>query len=325
MRNRVFVYDESQNLISKYSIKMEKFLFSRGLFDFSFLTSTDFEQFQEILNDSRENDSCVVVICDNDKLDRCLEKVKKEGDELSLLEEQAIRLENLSQNEKMLFVPFEVDFERFLQQFLPEEKVKTFSVFGKSRKFVCERLETLKNEYGYSYEIITKHPYLHIVYCSDCVEQDSLEETFGENLFSMTNETLAGRLDGLLSASGQTLKVVEFGTGGRLSSCLDCKGEVLQSFDDLEKIGVSQEVLVSENAGKEVAFALSKHGLSKESGDLVLSVCDGLGDKTFVSVGDKNVVHLYSSSFSGLKEERLEVLCDFAIFRMICYLKNQKA
>lgn len=325
MKNRVFVYDESQNLISKYVEKMEKFLISRGLFDFSFRTTTDFEEFQEDLSGRRQNGSTIVVVCDNDKLDKCLETVKIDGDELSLVDEQAVRLENLARGEKMIFVPFELDFEKFLEGFLPEEQIQIFSVFGKSRKFVMEQFDNFESEFEGSYTIITKHSFLHIVYCSAKIAKDNVFQAFGDGVYSQKDETLAESLLSLLADAGKSLTTVEYGTRGRLAYLLNCDGEVVRNQDGLEKIGVTQETLVGENAGKEVVFALSKRGLEKEGANLVLSVCDrlGFGERSYISVGDREVIHLYSSIFSDDKDEREKVLCDFAIFRMICFLKKQ--
>ena len=323
MKNRIFVYDKSQNLISKYMEKMEKFLISRGLFDFSFLTTTDFEEFEKNLNGARENGSTFVIACDNDKLDKCLEGIKMEEDELTLVDEQAIKLENESRGEKMIFLPFELSFEKFLGGFLPSESVQIFSVFGKSRKFVSEQFEAL----GASYVIITKHPFLHIVYCSGGIETEHVLQALGDAVYSQKDESLSESLLVLLNEKEKSLTTVEYGTRGRLASLLDCDGEVVRDEESLEKLGVSHETLESENVGREVVFALSKRGLEHDGTNLVLSVCDriGSGERSYVSVGDKEVVHLYSSIFSGEQEERNEILCDFAIFRMICFLKKQNA
>lgn len=326
MKNRVFVYDESQNLISSYMQKMEKFLLSRGLFDFSFLTTTDFEEFENAVANNRENGATFVVVCANEQLDKCLEKVKLDDDNLTLVNEQAVRLENSLRGEKILFLPFELDFEKFLCDFLRGEDVQIFAIFGKSRKVIKEQFDGFVKETGGSYSIITKHPFLHIVYCSQDVSKDRVLQVFGEDVYSQKDETLAQRLLTILSERGKRLTTVEYGTRGRLLSLLDCDGEVVRA-EALKELGVEQEALSGENAGREVVFALSKRGLEKYDNEFVLSVCDrfGTGEKSYVSVGDKEVVHLYSSVFADDKDDRDEVLCDFAIFRMICFLNKQNA
>lgn len=326
MKNKVLIFDDSQNLISKTALKMEKFLTMKGLFDFSFLTSSDFEEFESVLKEQRKEETSVIVICQNDKLDECLETVKKDDDKLSLVDEQAIKLENESQALKMLFVPFELEFEKFLDGFFEEKNVFVYAVFGKSRGFVCGKFEEFKSELGCDYKIITKHPYLHIVYCSQEVSAERVDEAFGQSVFSNANESLAEKLNKILSEKGKTLSVVEYGTYGNVACDLNCQSSVLKTEDELKKFGVSKEILEGENAGKEVVFALSKKVLSKQASDLVLSVCDKIGDeeKTYVSVGDKQVVHLYSSVFVSEAKERFAILQDFAIFRLICFLNGKE-
>ncbi len=332
MKNRVFVYDKSQNLISKYIEKMEKFLLLRGLFDFSFLTSTDFEEFQESLNGKRENGSTFVIICDNDKLDKALETIKTDDDKLTLVDEQAIKLENETSGEKMIFVPFELNFESFLNDFLPEKEVFVCSIFGKSRKFVDDKFSELKNREELNYEIITKHRYLHIVYSSGVIADDCLERDFGESVFSKDvlrfgedEKTLQHVINDILTVNKKRLTVVEHSKNGRLFSNLDCDGLVARDAEDFKKFGVSQEVMDGDNFGKEATYILSKFALEDTKCDFVLTVCDGMGfdEKTYISVGDKDVVHLYSSVFEE-NDDRVEILSDFALFRLLCFLKKHK-
>jgi len=327
MKNRVFVYGESQNIISKYSEKLEKFLYLKGLFDFSFLQTTDFEQFEESLKTERENGSTYIIICENDKLDKCLEIIKTDGDELSLVDEQAIKSENAATMTKMLFVPLELGFEKFLDEFLQSQNCFVYSVFGKSLSFVKERFESFKNEFGCDYKIITKHQFLHTVFCSLQIDRARIFTEFGENVFAEKDVTLAETLKESLRVAGKTLTSVEFGTNGKLSSMLDCDGIVLRGSEQLKEAEISQEMQEGENAGKEIVFALSKYGLAKKESDFVLSVCDRAqqSERSYVSVGDSQTVHLYSSIFSDEKDERIDVLCDFAIFRMICFVKSQNS
>ncbi len=323
MKNRVLIFDRSQNLISKKIEKMEKFLFNRGLFDFSFLTASDFEDFKVLLERQRATDSTVVVICDNDKLDECVEVVNKAGDSLTLFDEQGIRLENAEENFKMKFVPFELDFEKFLVNLLPEEKCYVYSIFGKSKKFVIDRFES----FSANYTIITKTPFLHTVYCSDNIDSAKLESEFGDAIYSFKDEPLSERLNTVLGEKEKKLSVVEYGTNGKLAAMLDCTGKTLKTLDDLKEYEVSSEMLESENAGRDVAYTFAKNSLMSEKTDLVLTVCDRVSssEKTFVSVGNKETVHIYSSTFTGEKIDRVRDVCDFAIFRLLCFIKKQNA
>lgn len=324
MNNRVLVFDESQNLISKTTLDLEKFLLDRGLFDFSFLTSCNFEEFEKILKSERNGSGRIVLLCDNDKLDECIEAVKKPEDGLYLIDDQAVKLENQDEDFHVLFVPFELEFEKFLDEFLPKRSSFVYSIFGKSRSFVKSKFETIKNEMGCSYEIITIHPFLHKVYCSIEIGKNRIKNDFEQNLYSEKDETLAERLNEILFEKGKTLTVAEFGTAGRISCNLNCDSRILQEIEQLKSMDVTDEMIAGQSAGKEVVFALAKKLLSESKSDLVLAVCDRLSGSeiSYVAVGDKEVVHLYSSVFSG--ELRDRTLKEFAIFRMISFLSEKE-
>lgn len=325
MQNKVLVFDENQNLTAKCIEKLEKFLLSRGLFNFSFLTSSDYEIFKKGIEDCRQEKSTVIVICDNDRLDECLGLVKDDSDSLTLINEQAVKLEDVTQDLKMIFIPFELPFENFLKEFVANEKVFVCSLFGCGRSVVEQKFKALGNEYALSYKIITKTLFLHTVYYSEYIDESRLKSEFGESLYSDKDETLPDKLSSILKERGKSLSVVEFGTRGKTLSRLDFDGKVFYSVEQMKEYGVPEELFAGENAGKDVAFTLAKFSLEKSKSEYVLSVCDRLGEtpKSYVAVGDKSVVHLYSSVFSEDKYERMRDLSDFAIFRMICFLKNQ--
>lgn len=327
MQNRVLIFDENQNLIAKCTEKLEKFLLSRGLFNFSFLTDSNFENFRSELESCRNESLNIIVICDNDKLDECLGIIKKDSDTLTLINEQAIRLEDEANQTKMIFIPFELPFEDFLKEFLTGEKVFVCALFGCGRTMVEQKFKSLASEFGLSYKIITKTPFLHTVYYSSYIDNERLVREFSGLVYSDRDESLAEKLSSILKEKGESLSVVEFGTRGKTLSRLNCSGKVFYSVDEMKEYGVPEELFSGENAGKDVAFTLAKLSLEKTKSSFVLSVCDRLGDsaKSYVAVGDKSVVHLYSSIFSEDKHERIRDLSDFAIFRMICFLKNQNA
>lgn len=326
MKTKVLIFDNSQNLISNTALKIEKFFLENGLFDFSFLTTSLFEEFENFLKNQRNENQSIIILCKNDKLDECLDAVKCVEDKLSLVDEQAIKLENESQKLSMLFIPLELEFEKFLKDFIPEEKLSVFSIFGKSLSFVDSKFEEFKTESGSDYKIITKHPYLHTVYCSHSVDDEKLQAVFGQSVYSKADVSLAETLNELLKQNNKNIFVVEYGTLGNVSAGLNCENLVLKTQEELKNVGVTQELNSGETLEKEVVFALSKHALSKSTCDLVLSVCDNSTDeqKTFISVGDRETLHLYSSVFVGDKRERLNVLQDFAIFRVICFLNSKR-
>ena len=324
MKNSVFVFNESPNLISKYTTKLEKLLVSQGLFDFSFLGTSDFEIFLKDLKEGEEAGAIAIVICPNDKLDACLEAVKNENGTFSLIDEQAVKFEDVSLGLRMLFVPSELEVGKFLKDFLSERETFIYSIFGKSRKYVDEKFVCYKNNFECDYKIITLHPFLHNIYSSKEIESTRLEADLGCNLFSRNAKLLQQEISLVLNDNNKKLMIVECCPCGRLISGLKCEGKTLTGEKDFVNFGVSQEILEGDNFGKEATYAISKYALKNFDCDYVLTICDGLvgEEKSYVSVGDKSVVHLYSSVFQG--EERTQVLSDFALFRLLTFLKEQK-
>jgi hypothetical protein len=322
----MLIFDSNQGKISIITSQMEKFLLSRGLFDFSFLATTDFEDFVEFLKQKRSAEGKIAVICENSRLDEALERVKVDEDKLSLLNQQAVALDN-DDGTKMVFVPSELDFVPFLCDFLPKRPAFVCSIFGKSKNFVDAQFEKIKenDDFDFDYYIITKSPYSHVVYYSNYISLDQIESAFGECFYSDKDESVFDRAKGLLSQTGFRLLLAEYGTFGNLSASFKTRGSVFSSADELKDFGVSVEALEAEDSGKDVSFALCKTMLAQKEADVAVAIYSGTGagEKSYVSVGDKEVVHIYSSVFPSGSEEKTKDLCEFAAFRLVCFLQKK--
>ena len=56
-----------------------------------------------------------------------------------MIDEQAVKFEDVSLGLRMLFVPSELEVGKFLKDFLSERETFIYSIFGKSRKYVDEK------------------------------------------------------------------------------------------------------------------------------------------------------------------------------------------
>ncbi len=308
MENRIIVFSDNLDEIKGILNRL-------GCFD-ALIYCNRFEDFLENCRKARECQRAV-VICENEQIDKLVDEIKEAEDKFSLVEEQALLMETAAG--KILFLPAELDAEKFLSQFLGQEEVFVVTVFGKSRNSVKAVFEELKSEFELNYEIITKTAFLHTVYFSKEVDEERLKEAFGENLLSFSDEGVAGALGRVCN---KNLGVCEHFTSGLVTSRLktEAKAKIAESTLILEDKDTSKyvpESIILENGAvsKEVAFALAKNLAKNCEVALVTLATEGKG---FVAVGDTAEIHVFSVCFE--KENFLQNFVDFALFRLLKYL-----
>ncbi len=313
MKNKVINFYGNHTVAQK----VEPLLFRRGYFDFTYLSCANFEEFlQELKAAKAECDQCI-VLCKNQLIDDVLQAVVSPQDSLSLLFDQAVKLE--SGQHRMLFVPSELDVEKFLDEFLEKREVCTFSVFGKSAAFM-EKILSAKE--GLGYKIITRSQLFHTVYCPADVDKEWLEAVFGEGL--LYGYSLADECKKFMRERGLSLAVAEQITAGGFSKLMGRfsnlrKSVILFKEDDFNSIGVKGE-LVREfgSVSNETSFEVCK-GLLKTA-DVVLSVLGNENGNVNVAVGNRDVLYNRTSHFED--ENFADVACDLALFRLYRFLKE---
>lgn len=329
MQNRVIICDKNALSISENLRKIELSLLDRGQFNFSFFACSNLSDCLKFLNDVSFEKT--VIVCPNAMIDEVLNSVKTDGSSLTLLNEQAVKVETEVET-AFLLVPIELDATMFLSEFLPMNAVHSISIFGKNKAFLQEKFEELKKNYDdFDYEIITLNQFLHNVYYSRFVDQQQLAEMLGESLVSFKAQDLQSAC---LEKLDKKLSVVEFMTDGNVTSKLTkqkasalAKSFVFLSEDDFEELGIDKDFVEKNGSvSKEMVFAMAKNLLKKTDGDLAMAVtgfdCDA--GRSFVAVGNKNVIHVFSSVFYGSRAERMENITDFTCFCLLKFLKEDK-
>lgn len=338
MQNKVLFYTSNGIFTNKIQ-KMEKFLISRGLFDFSFYLNSDFEDFQKKCKEEKDCEGFTVVLCENSKIDELLEIIKSEGDNFSLQQDQAVRLERNS-GKNMIFVPIELDFEEFLEDFLPKKDVYVCSLCWVGRNNIKKKFDILKNGFDLEYKIISETRNLHKVFYSKYLEEQRLEFEFGDNLYSFKDESLANRCATIINENNLTLSVAEFNSSGRLienilreKALSSCVNDALMILDikQIENLGVSKQ-LIEEQGGvnHKVLFSMAKSLLRDFKSDVVVTVSfddsiyfEGSDKKSYITVGNKEKIYQYG--FVCLSENRQENLidfCDYILYRLFIFLKQ---
>lgn len=337
MKNKVVIFSDNQNLIAETLTKVEKSLLNRGFFDFSFFSSSIFDDALDWCKKSKIENDYSIILCDNKKMDEMVEKCKENEDNLSLLDEQAIVLEQTTTGHKMLFVPIEIDVEKFLDKFLESKEVFSCSIFGKSRNFCSQIFEDLKeHEVNFDYKIITLSSFLHIIYYSKHIVESVLVDKFGESLFCQRNCSLQDCCYEILKNNNLTLSVADCLTSGKLSERLeqlenDEKIQVKENFilnddDSFEMVDIEKSFLDEHGiVSKETVFVVAKNLLKKSNADISISIvgfdCDA--GRCFVAVGNKQEIHVFSSVFYGKRQERFENCVEFSLFRLLKFLKEK--
>lgn len=337
MKNKVIIFSDNQNLIAETLMKVEKSLLNRGFFDFSFFSSSSLNETIDMCKKAKIENDCSVIVCDNKLMDDIVEKCKENDDDLSLLEEQAIVLKQTTTFRKMLFVPIEIEVDKFLDDFLEAKEVFSCSVFGKNRSFCLQIFENIKeHEVNFDYKIITISSFLHIIYYSKFIVEDILVDKFGENLFCQSNCSLQDCCCEILKNNNLTLSVADCLTSGKLSERLaqlenDEKIQVKENFilnddDAFEMVDIEKSFLDEHGiVSKETVFVVAKNLLKKSNADISISIvgfdCDA--GRCFVAVGNKEEIHVFSSVFYGKRQERFENCVEFSLFRLLKFLKEK--
>lgn len=304
---------------------IDDFLHEHGIFDMLYCYS--FEDCLSVCKKVCEEAQNVVILCKNDQIDPLVEKLKTNEDVLSLINDQAVKMERQTIIKNVFFLPFEADYENLLESILPKKEQYISAVFGKSESFLKEKLELLKQDGDFDYHIVAKDAFLHIVYLTKPIDK----QVFEGGCYSNKNQSLASALKTALQ--DKSLAVVEQMTGGRLISKISssCKenivgAELIFCDSDFEKVQLD-ELFLEQNGtvSKETAFAMAKNLLKKYKTDFALAFvgfdCDA--GRSFVAVGNSEQINVYSSVFYGSKEEIVENSTNFAIFKTICLL-NEK-
>ncbi len=306
--NKVIIWEENETFPIE---KLESFLFSLGFFDFSFHICQNFEQCKQ---ECLDNFDTAVVICDNSKLDNLLENIKEDGDVLNLLFEQSV---TVSRGEKrMLLIPLQLPYEKFLKEFLGESDIHIYSVFGKT----VTQIKSIFDSIRCDYKIITKTPILHTIYCFTAVNEELVKSAIGDFLYSFKDESLTNACVRKLREKSMSISVVEQATCGLV--CGSVLGKVKEAYiltdeNDFLKFDITEELLREKGfASKELSFELTKNLLKKSQTDLAISV---LGEKGrfFVSIGDSQNIYVFSTSFEGDKKQVLDNVVDFTLFRLL--------
>lgn len=308
MTNKVIIFEENQQ------VDIEKRLLKRGLFDFSIIKCGSFD---EMLNLAKQNnDDNTLILCKNKHIDKLVEEFASKGNVLSLISEQAVKIQGEG---KILIVPLELEIENFLDEFYAQLPVYSCSIFGKSLNFIQEKFDT----FDVSYKIITKSKFLHTIYYSKFIDQTIIALAFGESLFGFDDVSLQEACAKLLN--GKTLSVAESVTAGlvcgKLHSVNAIKdGKILLTQKDFDAIKMDEIFLEEHGFSKELAYEIAKKLLS--SCDIALSIIGGSEGKIFVAVGSKEQIHVYASVFEGEKFDVLEDICEFALFKLFRFLKQ---
>lgn len=331
MQNKVLAFSDSQVVLAREVEKLEKFLAKKGLFDFSFCTTSDFEQFKEFCK--QPFSQFEIIVCENKKLDNLLENLKEVGDNFSLVEQQAVKLQR--GETKTIFIPLEIDFQPFLENFLPLRDAFCYAIFGKRASFVEESFAKLKIDLDFDFKIFSESEYLHKVYCSKKIEKQILENVFEDCFYSEQDENLASCVQRKLKENNLTISFAEIGTNGCLVAnfCAEAdtsnvikKNFVLTKNEDFENLKISKDFLLEKGvSSKECAFEMAKKLLQNFNNEIALSVtgtCSN-GGRWFIALGNKDEIHLFSTAFYGNRSEILKNVTDFAFFRVLCFLNSK--
>lgn len=335
MQNKVVVCSSKQNLTADCLGKIEESLLQRGFFDYSFSTCSSFDNLVCVCKTAKNSIDNTIVICEDRMIDKLLEEIKESDDKFSYVKEQAIKLEKTTTYRKMLFVPIELEIDKFLDSFLEEKESYVCSVFGKNHEFIKEKFDEIKTKFEdrFDYVIINKSQFLHSVYYSKYVDESLLEEYFGENVFVDFSKSLTKKLEELLVSKNLKLSIADNLTFGLFSGKLFENSKqfasllkrcvVLNDDESFKQMLLDKQFLDNNGTvSKETAFELTKNLLRDDGVDVAVSIIgfDCEAGRNFVSVGNRQEIFVYSSVFYGNREKRLQNVINFALFKSIKFL-----
>ncbi len=363
MQNRAIVFSNNQLDNSK----VEEMLIKFGRFDFSVIRCNQFDECLSFVKSTKTECDVSLVFCKNQFIDKFLNKIRSDGDEMSLIFDQAVKLianssklnmvevstsDSISDSEnsrRMLFLPLELDMATFLNEFLEKRAVHCVSIFGKTASFVEKRFDEFQSvDTEFRYKMITKSQFLHIVYYSQYLDHERLLNIFGDSLFAFSDESLQDMVVELLKKQKLSLAVAEQISAGALTSKIAVadkeflkrkdgesretenenerenekkdedfvlkKSFILTNFDELDI--QNAEIEKFGEVSKEIAYELTKNLLKKSESELAISVIGNASGKCFVAVGNKEEIHVFSTAFEGERQQVLDCICEFALFRL---------
>lgn len=316
--NKIVVVDGNSQII-------ERSLLKRGLFDFLLCQTAN--ECVDICKRCYSDVQNITIFAHDNRIDSLVEELKSSDDVLSLINEQAVKIERQTTVKNITLIPYEGDFEKLLDDCIEKNEVFVSAVFGKTESFLQQKFEEIKNaNREFRYKIITKTPLLHIVYHSQAVP----DEVFEGSLFARSDVSISEAVKGFLK--DRSVAIAENVTGGLLTAKMlgSCKENIKSSFPifserDFEKIGIDKLYLDQNGSvGKETAFDMAKNMLRTENTDLAIAVtgfdCDA--GRSYVAVGNKEKIYVFSSVFYGDRKEIVENISDFAIFKAYLFLKE---
>lgn len=333
-KNKTIVFSQDLNAACAASKKIEKNLLDKGLFDFSFFICNNFEECLKACENAKQECDTTLVVCENEVIDEILSHIKSEELQFLLVNQQAVKVESKTTYRKMLFVPIEIAVENFLDEIVSKKDVFAYSLFGKTRGAILDVLNKMKSMENFDFGVLSESEFLHIIYTSKEVK-DGLLQNFGESLFACKKSILEKECASLLQEKGLKLALVEeISVGGvakrllmqeNLRKDAIVENLTLASEKSFEKVGLD-EAFINEKgtASKETAFEMAKNLLQKSGADIAIAVCgfDCDAGKCFVAVGNSEKICLNSSIFYGDKNMRLENLSNFALLKLLCFLKE---
>ena len=142
MQNKVIVFSDNQNLTSKCLEKIEKSLLKRGLFDFSFLSCSLYADCVGFCIDAKNSYDNAIIICDNDNVDKLVEASKTDTDNLTLIQEQAIKLEHIA---KCCLFQLNLILTNFWTNFCSQKMFFLVPYLGKVKILWFQNLRKLKH------------------------------------------------------------------------------------------------------------------------------------------------------------------------------------
>lgn len=335
MQNKVVVCSSKQNLTADCLGKIEESLLQRGFFDYSFSTCSSFDNLVCVCKTAKNSIDNTIVICEDKMIDKLLEEIKESDDKFSYVNEQSIKLEKTTTYRKMLFIPIELEIDKFLDLFLEKKESYVCSFFGKNQEFVNEKFDEIKTNFedGFDYVVISKSQFLHIIYYSKYVDEGLLIEHFGENVFVDFSKPLTEKLEELLISKNLKLSVADNLTFGLFSGKLFENSKqfasllkrcvILNNDESFKQMLLDKQFLDNNGTvSKETAFELTKNLLRDDGVDIAVSIIgfDCEAGRSFVSVGNRQEIFVYSSVFYGDREKRLQNVINFALFKSIKFL-----
>lgn len=324
MKNRVVIFSDNRSVFNE----IEKAFIKRGLFDFSFFVCCNLDECCTNCKLAKLNAEQTVVVCKNEYVDLILQQVRQSSDDVSLLFDQAVKLVDKNKTNKMLILPLELEKDKFFDEFLPKREVFACSVFGKTLSFLEERFK----QFASNFKIISKTPLLHTIFYTKEIDVNLLKSALEDGLFSLQEESLALKCAKLIKQKCVSVSFVEQATSGNVvakflmeSDVKICNSHILLDDKNLTDFGISEQ-LISQNGvvSKEVVYELSKRLLEKCESQVAVSVVgDASGSgRTFIAVGNKEIIHVFSSTLHGSKAEIMEEITNLTIFKLLRFLEE---